>query len=94
VPHLLRHGTSVFKVISARPVILIGCRSLVVVLSLSIREVVSKSPARACRVKPKTFKIGSDCSFAKSTAFRSENNTGLLDMILKTEVPCRSRCGK
>jgi hypothetical protein len=29
-----------------------------------------------CRslVVVKTFKIGSDCSFAKSTAFRSENN--------------------
>jgi hypothetical protein len=51
-----------------------GCRSLVVVLSLSIREVVSLSPARAGRVKAKTFKIGSDCSFANSTAFRSENH--------------------
>jgi hypothetical protein len=57
-----------------------GCRSLVVVLSLSKREFVSSSPARwlidlgfyarTGRVKPKTFKIGSDCSFAKSTAFR------------------------
>jgi hypothetical protein len=51
-----------------------GCRSLVVVLSLSIREVVSSSPVRAGRVKPKTFNIGSDCFFAKSTAFRSENH--------------------
>jgi hypothetical protein len=25
-------------------------------------------------IKPKTFKMGSDCSFAKSTAFRSENH--------------------
>jgi hypothetical protein len=25
-------------------------------------------------VKPKTYKIGSDCSFAKNTAFRSENH--------------------
>jgi hypothetical protein len=48
--------------------------SLVVVLSLSIREVVSSSHARAGRVKPKTFKICSNCSFAKSTAFRSENH--------------------
>jgi hypothetical protein len=47
-----------------------GCRILVVVLSLSKRKVVSSSPARAGRVKPKTFKIGSDCFFAKSTAFR------------------------
>jgi hypothetical protein len=46
----------------------------VVVLSLRIREVLSSSPARAGRVKPKTFKIGRDCSFAKSTAFRSENH--------------------
>jgi hypothetical protein len=50
------------------------CRSLVVVLSLSKWKVVSSSPARACRVNLKTFKIGSDCSFAKSTAFRSENH--------------------
>jgi NAD(P)-dependent dehydrogenase (short-subunit alcohol dehydrogenase family) len=34
-------------------------------------EIVSLSPARAGRVKPNTFNIGSDCSFAKSTAFRS-----------------------
>jgi hypothetical protein len=47
-----------------------GCRSLVVVLSLSKRKVVSSSPAHAGRVKPKMFKIGSDCSFAKRTAFR------------------------
>jgi hypothetical protein len=50
------------------------CRNLVVVLSLSKREVVSSNPARTGCVKPKTFKIGSDCSFAKSTAFRSENH--------------------
>jgi hypothetical protein len=50
------------------------CRSLVVVLSLSKREVMSSSPARASCVKPKTFKIESDCSFAKCTAFRSENH--------------------
>jgi hypothetical protein len=58
----------------ARSKITTGCGSLVVVLSLSIREVVSSSPARAGRVKPKTFKIGSDYSFAKNTAFRSENH--------------------
>jgi hypothetical protein len=51
-----------------------GYRSLVVVLSLSKREAVSSSPARISRVKPKTFNIGSDCSFAKSTVFRSENH--------------------
>jgi hypothetical protein len=51
-----------------------GCGSLVVVLSLSIREVVRSSPARAGRVKRKTPKIGSDCSFATSTTFRSENH--------------------
>jgi hypothetical protein len=51
-----------------------GCRSLVIVLSLSKWEVVSSRPARAGRVKPKTHKIGSDCFFAKSTAFRSEND--------------------
>jgi hypothetical protein len=43
-----------------------GYGSLVVVLCLSIREVVSSSPARAGRVKPKTFKIGIDCSSAKN----------------------------
>jgi hypothetical protein len=48
-----------------------GCRSLVVVLSLSKRKVVSSSPARAGRVKRKTFKTGSDCSFAKSTPWGS-----------------------
>jgi hypothetical protein len=48
----------------------------VVVLSLSNQEVVSSSPVRTGRVKPKTFKIGSgsDYSFAKGTAFRSENH--------------------
>jgi hypothetical protein len=45
--------------------VLTGCRSLVVVLSLSKRKVVSSSPARTGRAKPKTFKIGSDYSFAK-----------------------------
>jgi hypothetical protein len=50
-----------------------GCRSVVAVLLLSIREAGSSSPARAGRVKPKTFNIVSDCSFAKSTALRSEN---------------------
>jgi hypothetical protein len=35
-----------------------GCGSLVVVLSLSIWEVVSSSPARANRIKPMKFKIG------------------------------------
>jgi hypothetical protein len=47
---------------------------VVVVLSLSILEVVTSSPARVSRVKPKTFKIGSDCSFAKSTAIRIVNH--------------------
>jgi hypothetical protein len=51
-----------------------GCCSLVVVLSLSKREVVSSSSARAGCVKPKTIKIGSDCSFAKSTAVKNENH--------------------
>jgi hypothetical protein len=37
-------------------------------------EVVSSSPARAGRVKSKTFKVGSDCSLVKSTAFRGENH--------------------
>jgi hypothetical protein len=46
----------------------------VVVLSLSIQEVLSSSPARTGCVKPRTLKIGSDCSFGKSTAFRSENH--------------------
>jgi hypothetical protein len=50
------------------------CGSLVVVLSLSNLEYVSSSPARASCVKPKTFKRGSDCSFPKSTAFRSVNH--------------------
>jgi hypothetical protein len=46
-----------------------------VVLSLRIREVVGSSPAHdtGC-IKPETFKIGSDCSFAKNTAFRSEEH--------------------
>jgi hypothetical protein len=38
--------------------------------TLHIYSRCSSSPARAGRVKPKTFKIGSDCFFAKSTAFR------------------------
>jgi hypothetical protein len=42
-----------------------GCCSLVVVLSLSKTEGMSSSPSRADHVKPKTFKIGSDCSSAK-----------------------------
>jgi hypothetical protein len=50
------------------------CGSLMVVLSLSIQEVVSSSPARASRIKPKAFTIGSDCSFAKSTTFISYNH--------------------
>jgi hypothetical protein len=50
------------------------CGSLVVVLSLSKREVVSLSLVRTGRVKPKTFEIGTDCSFAKSTAFRGEKH--------------------
>ena len=50
------------------------CCCLVVVLLLSKREVVSSSPARVCScVKPKTSKIGSDCFFAKITAFRRWN---------------------
>jgi hypothetical protein len=49
------------------------CGSLVVMLSLSIREVMSSSSAWAGRVKPKTFKIGSDCSFAKSTALKESS---------------------
>jgi hypothetical protein len=47
---------------------------LVVVFSLSIWEVESSSPTRAGSIKPKTFKIGSDSSFAKSTTFRSDNH--------------------
>jgi hypothetical protein len=46
--------------------------SLVVVLSLRTREVINLSPAWTGRAK--TFKIDSDFSFAKSTAFRSENH--------------------
>jgi hypothetical protein len=64
-----------------------SCSSLVVdVLSLSIREIVSSRPARASRVKPKTSKIGSDCSFAKSTAFKRENH-GSLGYDLKNGGP-------
>jgi hypothetical protein len=48
--------------------------SLVVVLSISIWEVVTLSPTRGGSIKPKIFKIGSDCSFAKSMVFRSENH--------------------
>ena len=48
--------------------------SLVVVLSLSIWGAVSLSPTHAVCVKPKTFKIGFDCSYAKSMAFRRENH--------------------
>jgi hypothetical protein len=35
---------------------------------------VSSSPFRAGHVKPKTFNIGSDCSFAKNPVLRSENH--------------------
>jgi hypothetical protein len=43
--------------------------STTVVLSLlSTQEVMSSSPTRAGHIKQKTFEIGSDCSFAKSTA--------------------------
>jgi hypothetical protein len=62
------------------------CRSLVIVLSLSIREVVSSTPAPVGRVKPKMFKIGSDYSFAKSKAFRSENY-GSFEYDLKNGGP-------
>jgi hypothetical protein len=49
--------------------------SIVVVPLLSTWAIVSSSPARAGRVKPRAFlKIGSDCSFTKNTAFRSENH--------------------
>jgi hypothetical protein len=48
--------------------------NLVLVFSFSILEVLSSSPARAGRAKPKTLRTGSDCSFVKSTAFRSENH--------------------
>jgi hypothetical protein len=61
-------------------------RSLVVALSLRIREVVSSIRSRAGRVKPKTFRIGSDCSFVKSTAFSSENH-GSFGYDLKNENP-------
>jgi hypothetical protein len=70
------HGEDSRAPVSLRPGFtgkITGCRRLVVVLSLSKREVVSSSPAHAGCVKPKTFRIGSDCSFAKNTAFGSEN---------------------
>jgi hypothetical protein len=74
-----------------------GCRSLVVVLSLGKREVVSSSPAHVGRIKPKMFKIGSDCSFAKSTAFRSENHRSFRHDLKNGGVArkrtLRSRCG-
>jgi hypothetical protein len=41
-----------------------GCGCLVVVLSLSKRKIVSSSPARVGRGKPKTSKIGSDTHVA------------------------------
>jgi hypothetical protein len=63
-----------------------GCGSLVVVLLLSIRKIVRSSPAWAGCVKPKTFKIGSDCSFAKIMAFRSENH-GTFGYDLKNGGP-------
>jgi hypothetical protein len=61
--------------------------SLVVVICLSIREVVSSSPACAGCVKPTKYKIDSDCSLSKSRAF-----SGHSDTTLKTEDPCHSRC--
>jgi hypothetical protein len=72
-------------------IIVTDCGSLVVVLSLSTQEVVSSSPAQAGHVKPKTFEIGSDSPSPR--AHHSEVRiTGLSDMTLKTEVPCRSWC--
>jgi hypothetical protein len=54
-----------------------SCCNQGVVVSFSTREVVSSSHARTGRVKPKTFKVGSECSFVLSTAFRSENHGSL-----------------
>jgi hypothetical protein len=57
----------------------------VVVLSLSIWEVLGSSPAcDTGRLKPTTFKIGSDCSFAKSKSARH--------LEVRIKVSCRSRC--
>jgi hypothetical protein len=75
-PHFsswLRHWNHITSQNMGDP-IFTSCASLVVVLSRSNREVVSSTAAHTGRVKPKTFKIGSDCSLAKSTAFRSENH--------------------
>jgi hypothetical protein len=59
----------------------------VAVLSIGIREVVSSSPLdRTGHVKPKTFEIGSVCSFVKSTAFRSEDH-GFFGYDLKNGSP-------
>jgi hypothetical protein len=71
---LFRYSCRLFRY-SCRLVTYTSCVTLVVVLSPSIWEAMGLSPARdTCWVKPKTFKIDSDCSFAKSTAFRSENH--------------------
>jgi hypothetical protein len=51
-----------------------GCSSITVALSLCIQEVVSSSPACVGEVKPKTFKIGSNCSFEKSGTFGSKSH--------------------
>jgi hypothetical protein len=78
------------------------CGSLVVVFSISMREVVSSSRARAGRVKPKTFKIGSEYSLAKITAFKSENHGSFgydlkrksrvaVDVARKTVLTAKSR---
>jgi hypothetical protein len=65
---------------------------LVVVFSLSIREAVSSSLARAIRVKPKTLKRVVIAPSLK--AQHSEERIAVLsDMTLKTDAPCRSRCG-
>jgi hypothetical protein len=44
------------------------------------------SPTSADCIKPKTFEIGSDCSFAKTMAFRSENY-GSFEYDLKNGGP-------
>jgi hypothetical protein len=66
------------------------CRCLVVALSLRIREEMSSSLALACRVNSKNIDIGSDCSFAKSTTYKSESHRSF-GYGLKTEAPCRYR---
>jgi hypothetical protein len=50
------------------------------------------SLVRPGRVKPWTLKLISDFSFARDRDLEVRI-TRLLDMILKTEVPCRSRRG-